>query len=189
MSASLPLRFARATAFAAVCLILAVAAHLFAGGEIGSWAIFGGPVVAFLAALPLCGRERGMAVILPLLSAVQVALHLMFAAGRTPAEIPAGVHPHIGSGLIPDLGMLVMHGWAVTLTALWLTRGEAALWALIRRFERGLFRLFGYWLALVVDTPGRPGPAGLPAPRVLRSALLRHSLSGRAPPVPQVASG
>lgn len=75
--------------------------------------------------------------------------------------------------------MIMLHGWAVVLTARWLASGEAAVWELVRRFGDRLTGLvFGrsaYGLApLCVVGPTEPG-----APR---PAVLRHGLRLRGPP-------
>ncbi|GAA0385696.1 hypothetical protein Acor_81710 [Acrocarpospora corrugata] len=180
MTAGLTLRLARAAAFAVVCAGLGLAAHLAGGGAVAGPVLAGGLAVAFLVALPATGRERGPGVILGLLTGLQVALHLLFATAREPRPPAAiGVHVH-ASGLVPDLGMLIMHCWAVGLTALWLARGEAMLWAILRRL---MTRLFARMLP--------PGPAGFPpVERRAASGALdmprpvppRHISSGRAPP-------
>ncbi|GGL50801.1 MFS transporter [Planomonospora parontospora] len=182
MPASLPFRLARAAVFTAVCLGLGVAAHLFAGGPVSAPGAVGGTALAFAAALAAAGRERSAAVILPLLAGLQAALHLLFSLTHAvpPAEA-AGQHAH--SGLLPGLGMLVMHGWAVGLTALWLARGEAALWALLRRLPVRLRLLLAH--AVPDLTPFFAVPATEPAPP--RPALLRHAVRRRGPP-PQVVA-
>ncbi|MFB9248751.1 MFS transporter [Sphaerisporangium melleum] len=158
-------------------------AHVLAGGALSTPHVFGGLVLAFGAALPLTGRERTLRVILPLLAAVQVALHLIFSLAHLVPLGPPGGHAH--SGLVPGIGMLIMHAWAVTLTALWLAHGEAVLWGLLRRLGVGLCRL------LLAHLRPVPMPASVPAgdaePREPRSALLRHALTRRGPPSPAPA--
>ncbi|GAB2960223.1 MFS transporter [Nonomuraea fastidiosa] len=179
---ALPFRLARTAVFAAVCLGLGVAAHMLGGASVppaaGVWA-FG---LSFAAAYPLAGRERSLTVILPLLAGLQVLLHLMFSLSHAvlapdgPAA-PQLMAAHLHSGLVPNLGMLITHGWAVALTALWLARGEAALWALLRRLA---VRLLVLWLPLLV-TPFST-PLCTTEPPILRSAVLRHVVSRRGPP-------
>ncbi len=171
--------------FAVVCLGLGVAAHVLGGASVPAPAMVAALGVAFAAAYPLAGRERPLAVILPLLAGLQVLLHLLFSLSHA-AHAPAG-HPHAAllpdlgmlahSGLVPDLGMLAAHGWAVGLTALWLARGEAALWSLLRRLA---VRLLVIWLPLLT-TPFST-PLCTTEPPVLRSAVLRHVVSRRGPP-------
>ncbi|GGQ09230.1 hypothetical protein [Streptosporangium pseudovulgare] len=208
-------RLARSAAFAAVALGLSAGAHAFAGGTVTAWGAAGGLALAFAAALPATGRERGLGMILPLLTGVQAALHLLFAvtapatchvvppgpfpgtagpgpyAGLTapPGSLPdplAAVDPMAGmaghSGLVPGLAMLVMHGWAIGLTALWLARGEALLWAVLRRLGARFTPVLAGEPSPVPrkpsGTPRRDGPA------VPRRSSLRHAVSRRGPPAP-----
>src|SRR5690606_563814 len=171
-------RLARATAFAVVCLGLALAAHLFAGGVVTWRGVAIGLAVGYAAAVPAAGRERTLRTILPLLGAVQVALHLLFS--MWPAAAADGVpiaHPH--GGFAPTFGMLVAHAWAAGLTAVWLARGEAALWRLLRGLAVRLIRLLtGH------EVPGfaSPVPVRVDRERPLRPAPPRHVISRRGPP-------
>lgn len=178
MLASLPFRLARAAAFAVVCVGLAVLAHVFAGGAVPVSSALFGFALSFAAALALAGRERGFWTVAGLLTSVQVVLHLQFTASHVADLVPQASHGHAGSGLVPGLGMLVLHSFAVVLTALWLARGEAALWALLRRLA---VRLRLVWPAPLV-VPAWPAVPHR-EPGLLRSAVLRHSVSGRAPPL------
>ncbi|MFF3668628.1 MFS transporter [Microtetraspora malaysiensis] len=187
MGAITPFRLARTTAFAVVCVVLGVIAHLFGGGSLSGPRVAAALALAFAAALPWTGRERGLAVILPLLGGLQVALHLLFSLryaapvtdgfGDATPLVEAGGHLH--SGLVPGLGMLITHGWAVGLTALWLARGEAMLWSLLRRLAARL--------CLLLDVLLVPAPAPFHAcrstePEILRARELRHAVSRRGPP-------
>ncbi|GAA0425797.1 hypothetical protein Acor_54380 [Acrocarpospora corrugata] len=180
------LRLARAAAFAVVCAGLGILAHRLGGGVVSERAAACGLAVAFLAALPATARERGTGAITLLLAGVQVVLHLLFWFASTLAPL-AVTGEHVHSGLVPGLGMLVTHVWAVVLTALWLARGEAALWAVLRRLIVRVLRL------MICRTPVATPPATLrgdsPGPEVLRSALLRHVTSGRAPPAIPLPTG
>ncbi|WP_345579630.1 MFS transporter [Nonomuraea rosea] len=175
-----PFRLARTAVFAVVCLGLGVAAHLLAGATVAPPVALGGLGLAFAAAFPLSGRERPLAVILSLLAALQVVMHLLFSLSH--ATSPHQLAGHLHSGLMPSAGMLVAHGWAIVLTALWLARGEAALWGLLRRLA---IRLLVIWLPLLT-TPFST-PLWTAEPRVLRPAVLRHVVSRRGPP-PVVAA-
>ncbi|MBG0817749.1 MFS transporter [Planomonospora sp. ID82291] len=179
--ASVPFRLARAAVLTAVCLGLSTAAHRFAGGAVSAPGAAGGTALAFAAALAAAGRERPAAVILPLLAGLQAALHLLFSLSHPMPSAEAAGHVH--SGLVPGLGMLVVHGWAVGLTALWLARGEAALWALLRRLPVRLRLLAAY--AVPDLTPFFAVPAAEPAPP--RPAGLRHAMPRRGPP-PRLAA-
>ncbi len=179
VSARLPLRLARAAAFAAVCVLLGVVAHAVAGGAVAGGTAVLGFAVSMAAGLPIAGRERGLRVILPLLAAVQAVLHVIFSTAHEPdpVQILTG-HAHVG-GLAPGSGMLLMHGWAVVMTAIWLARGEAALWGLLRRLGARLVRLLLAW-------PAVPGPrplTGFAEPAVLRTATLHRGISERGPPL------
>ncbi|MGR6913412.1 MFS transporter [[Actinomadura] parvosata] len=172
---ALPFRLARTAVFAVVCLGLGVVAHVLGGASVPAPAMVAALGLAFAAAYPLSGRERSFAVILPLLAGLQVALHLLFSLSH--AASPQALAGHLHSGLVPGLGMLVAHGLAVGMTALWLARGEAALWSLLRRLA---VRLLVIWLPLLstpFSTPLCPSE-----PPVLRSAVLRHVVSRRGPP-------
>ncbi|WP_049560134.1 hypothetical protein [Nonomuraea sp. SBT364] len=178
MSSSLPFRLIRTAAFAGVCLGLGVVAHVFGGGSVAGPALVAGFAAAFCLALPVAGRERSAYVILPLLAAGQLVLHVLFSlahAGST-AEALAHVAHASSSGLVPGLGMLVAHAWASALTALWLARGEAALWGLLRRLAVRLLTV----LLPVLDIPFSAPRTD--EPPVLRSAVLRHVVSLRGPP-------
>ncbi|GHH69690.1 hypothetical protein GCM10017673_20530 [Streptosporangium violaceochromogenes] len=174
-------RLARSSAFAVVSLGLGVIAHAFAGGAgtaVPVPSAAGGLALAFAAAFAATGRERGVGTILSLLAGTQGALHLLFAA--TGPAVPSEVARHAHAGLVPGLAMLVAHGWAVGLTALWLARGEALLWGLLRRLGA---RLGPAVFDEPLPCPARPAvPAGEPAVARSPLLLLRHAVSRRGPP-------
>lgn len=172
-------------AFAVVCLGLSVVAHVFGGGTVSAEHAMAGLVLAFAVAVPATGRERTTAVILPLLGGAQVALHLLFATAPT---APTEILPQLHSCLDPAFGMLVMHGWATVVTALWLAKGEALLWGLLRQLGARLIRLIVDWSN---ELFAEPFPTlGAPEVGVLRSALLRYTASRRGPPAfPRVVPG
>lgn len=184
-SAALPFRLVRAAAFAVVCLGLGLGAHVFAGG-VPTWpGVALGLLVGFAAAVPLSGRERTLGTILPVLGGVQVVQHLLFSVG---AAGSAGVRlsGHVHGGLTLSVGMLVAHGWAAGLTAIWLARGEAALWRLLRGLAVRLIRLLAG-----PRVPGYAAPAMVRADRErpLRSAMPRDVISSRGPPMVSAISG
>lgn len=177
MSATMPFRLARAAVFALVCLGLSALVHIFGGGSVSAQGLIGGLGLAFAIAFLLAGRERTFGMILGLLAGLQAALHLLFSLAHTmSAAEPFG---HMHSGLVPALGMLVLHGWAVGLIAMWLARGEAAMWGLLRRLLVRLCRIFAVHPDPAWTNPVSPRHA---EPAILRSALLRHALSRRGPP-------
>lgn len=176
MSASVPFRLLRTSVFAVVCLALGLGAHLFGGGTVSADVLAGGLVAAFAVAYPLSGRERSFGAVLSLLGGLQVAMHVGFSLAHAAAPVETPAHGH--SGLVPGLGMLVAHLWATGLTALWLARGEALFWAVLRRLA---VRLLAVFRPVAAWTPFLP--ARTAEPPALRSAVLRHVVSRRGPPV------
>jgi hypothetical protein len=175
----MPFRLLRTVVFAMVCLGLGMGAHVFAGGTVSGDAMLVAFWLAACAAYPVAGRERSVHAILPLLGGLQLALHLLFSLSHAGSPGQAVAHAvHASGGLVPELGMLVAHSWATVLTALWLARGEAVLWELLRRLA---VRLLVVSLPPVPETPFFAG--AVVEPPVLRSAVLRHVLSRRGPPM------
>lgn len=147
METSLVLRAARAAAFAAVCVLLAVFGH-----ALGSQSALPAATVAeawcALSALACCatGRERGLPAIAGFMLATQALLHPWFQTAQVarPAarcvavvDLPSGLSvPALCGGGAP--------GWALNSTVLaayllaalacawWLRRGEAAVFAVAR---------------------------------------------------------
>lgn len=192
MRATLSFRLARSAAFSAVCVLLAVGAHRFAGG--------GGPAPAALltgvltvtaGAAVAAGRERSPQAIIGLLVGAQVFLHcLLDMTGPDAAS-----HPTWHGGLTAQTGMLTAHLAAALLTGLWLSRGEEALWSVLRAIGAGAVRclrtvavlaraLLALWGA---DLAGAGRPRRLTAPgsgRAPRTAgVLRHAVVRRGPPL------
>ncbi|WP_327582642.1 MFS transporter [Nonomuraea sp. NBC_00507] len=176
MRAQLPLRLARTAAFSAVCVILATLAHVVGGGSGPEpWpAGLGLAAVAGLG-LALCGKERSPATVNGVLAVAQLGLHELFAGDDT-AYVSVHVH---GDGLAVNAGMLLAHLTATLITGVWLARGEAALWSLLRRLGRRLVLL---------------RPVAVPAVRVYVPVVFarvvppqpgfRHCLARRGPPLP-----
>jgi hypothetical protein len=183
MRAHLPLRLMRAAAFSAVCVTLAVLGHVAAGGSgPAPWAVAAGGSAVMSMTMLLAGRERSTATISVGLSALQLALHELFALGG-PAGVSLVPHSH-GRGFGESLGMLVAHLTATLITGWWLARGEAALWALLHSARHRLgamFRLLRPPRVAVALPRAVPSPV-TPAP--VRDVLLRHSVSRRGPPLP-----
>lgn len=179
MSAMIPLRALRAAVFAMVSVMLGIGAHRCAGGSVSGLATLAAWGTSFFPAYFLAGRERSATVIISALAATQAVLHVLFSLAHTIEPVVAHDHGHVHSGMMPGLGMLLMHGWAVALTALWLSRGEAALWALLRRLAVRLIVTF----AAPLD-PVHESTVVSPVERhiVLRSALLGHEMGRRGPP-------
>lgn len=178
MHAHLPLRLTRTAAFAAVCVTLAALAH-WLGGGIGPapWAAALGVALVFASALALSRAERSTAVINTALVVGQLGLHELFGGGDGSGYVVAHLH---GQGLGDALGMLLAHLTATLITGCWLARGEAALWAMLRRLG-GRFTL--------LPRPARTLPIRPAAPiahlrAVPIDSLLRHSVARRGPPLP-----
>lgn len=195
MDANLPLRIARSAVFTVVCLILAAAAHWFAGGATPAPRVllFSGLVIMTIT-VALAGRERSPETVIGLLLAGQVFLHVLFDATE-----PSGAFPR-GGRILSDLpqhelgvsaGMLIAHLTAVLLTGWWLSRGEAALWSLLRGIGTyALQRVAVLLVLLQQDTvpkafvvPVQPIRADI---RPLRDRVLRHAMIRRGPPMLRV---
>ncbi|GAA4509476.1 MFS transporter [Nonomuraea ferruginea] len=177
MRAHLPFRLIRTAAFAAVCVLLAALAHWLSGGSRPPpWTLLAGGGAVFGLAAALGGKERSPAQVGWLLVAAQLGLHELFGGDGT-GYVAAHIH---GQGLGEALGMLVAHLTATLLTGWWLSRGEAALWALLRRLAR----------RLLLPRPVPARPAARPPVPVVRvrdvppDPAVRHSVTRRGPPLP-----
>lgn len=175
---------ARSIAFTVACVLLAAAAHVLAGGDgpdLTSLGLAGGTV--FLAALGLAGRERSHVMIATILVALQAGLHELFNHGAVTRAVVFEHETH-GQGLGLTLGMLIAHLTASLLTAWWLARGEAAIWAILRRVgvaaARNLDRLLAKgWTP--APTPPLPRFDRFVRPPLGR--VLRHAVVRRGPPL------
>ncbi|GAA3548527.1 hypothetical protein GCM10022419_031010 [Nonomuraea rosea] len=177
MHAHLPLRLARTAAFAAVCVTLAALAHVLGGGSAPApWIAGLGLAAVSGLGLVMCGRERSTATINLVLVGAQLGLHELF-AGDGAAYVT--VHGHAGQGLGVSAGMLLTHVTATLITGLWLARGEAALWSLLRRAGRRLLLL-----RTVAVTSVRPAAPIVRTRVVPLQPGFRHSVARRGPPLP-----
>lgn len=146
---------ARAAVFAAVCTLLAVAAHrvMSATGIPLVAEVFGAAAVFCFARIASSLGERGLAAIGLLVGGSQIGLHLLFQAteasarptsapvstapsmlgmGDMPGMAGAGIGGGPGVASVPSLlgtttGMTIAHILAAAVAAWWLRRGEAAL--------------------------------------------------------------
>ncbi|MFI0422803.1 MFS transporter [Spongiactinospora sp. 9N601] len=207
MGARLPLRCTRAAAFSAVCVILAALGHRLAGGAAPvPWTMAAGGGGALLAALALAGRERSATTISLVLMGLQLGLHELFsvASGAAssltphgyiglPSPLPAeGPHPHVQPPGGTSLGMLIAHLTASLITGLWLARGEAVLWSVLRHLGAATRRAGAAAFARLLGAPPYTGrrPLVLPLPaREPRAALgrgtpLHGTVARRGPPLP-----
>jgi hypothetical protein len=153
------LRTARAAVFAAVCVGVSAAGHVWMmpGTAIPAWALCVAVFAVAGAGYALAGRQRGFASIAPLMLVGQLGLHLLFSAAqsttrgaatpmpwmpdvsriRTPRPMSAsawlcgggGMTAHESAGMIT--GMVAVHAAAGLLCAWWLHHGEAAAFRLL----------------------------------------------------------
>lgn len=177
MRAHLPLRLARTAAFAAVCVTLAGLAHILGGGSAPApWTAALGLAGVSGLGLALCGRERSAGTINMVLIGAQLGLHELFAGEGASYVL---MHGHTQGGLAVNAGMLLTHLTATVITGLWLSRGEAAIWSLLRRLGRRLL------LVAPVAVPVPPADAPIVYTRVVPLGPdFRHSVARRGPPLP-----
>ncbi|MEV6651171.1 hypothetical protein [Streptomyces sp. NPDC051219] len=140
------------------------------------------------------GQRRGVPSIGTGLVAAQGALHLVFGAARPHPDTHAVRHAHTGmagetltTGAVDHgtAGMLGAHLLAALVCALWLARGEAAVFRLARTLGTLSFAPLRLLLASVrLRVPEAPHPGLPPArpPHRIHGVLLAHALSRRGPP-------
>ncbi|MFI8237527.1 hypothetical protein ACIF83_09755 [Streptomyces sp. NPDC085866] len=199
MTASPAVRSLRAAVFAAVCVLLAAAGHGLAMGDMPPlWADAAAFLGVFALGWTLGGRERSLPGIGAAMLLTQAGLHVAFDAAHRSGGADRAHAMHMAS--MPGHSMVAMHAHstphattahatlahllAALVAAWWLRRGEAALWALLRRAVAFVPGLVAWWR----DAP-LPAPAGripsLPAgPEPPRRPTLRHAVSRRGPPAP-----
>ncbi|HEY8788972.1 MAG TPA: hypothetical protein VIM10_07575 [Actinopolymorphaceae bacterium] len=201
-------RWLRAAVFSLAMTVLAITAHLLAGGDLPGYGltVLAGLLVGCLT-YPITRRDRGARAIVATTVAAQAALHLAFAvpmAGLARASAAGGtgtvghmVMPTGASGVSveqawtalsldsPTPAMLAAHAVAAVVLALGLRRGEQALLDLA-----AALRAFFDLLVAIVTGRLEPVAAGSVSPShgafdVVESAgtMLGHSRWGRAPPV------
>jgi hypothetical protein len=118
-------RALRLVAFATTATVLALGAHVLAGGAPpAALPTAAAIVVPAAAATALSRRRRRLLEIAIVLAAVQVVLHEVFTAAPAPGAGPDH-QVHVGHG--PDSWMPITHTLAVLITALLLTHGERML--------------------------------------------------------------
>ncbi|MFJ2647079.1 hypothetical protein ACIO1C_10170 [Streptomyces sp. NPDC087420] len=112
--------------------------------------------------------------------------------GRSGMDMGTGGagEPALAAVTDTPVAMIAAHVLAAAVCALWLARGEAALFRLARTL--GALALIPLRLPLTpARLPAVPRPAplapGAPAPRRFRGVVLAHSLSRRGPPVVRTA--
>ncbi|MFJ9726664.1 hypothetical protein ACIRP3_28280 [Streptomyces sp. NPDC101209] len=91
MTAGWCARTVRAAVFAAVCVLLAALAHeVMSGGRVPGWALAAGAAATGAAGWCLAGRERGPALIVPVVVGAQAVLHAAFSYARSAGESGGG---------------------------------------------------------------------------------------------------
>ncbi|WP_248962774.1 MFS transporter [Sphaerisporangium perillae] len=191
MQANLPLRLARSAVFTVVCLTLASVAHWFAGGAAPApQLLLSGGLVVMTITVALAGRERSPATVTGLLLAAQAFLHQLLGPAGTPglpthgpglADLPRG------HGLSVSVGMLTAHLTAALLTGWWLSRGEAALWSVVRGIGTYVLHRLAVLCALLRrDMTPRTVPVlfrlAQAAILPVHNRLLQHAVLRRGPP-------
>ncbi|GAA2112493.1 MFS transporter [Actinomadura alba] len=187
------LRLGRAGVFSAVCVTLAATGHaLVSGAPVAPWAVAVGFAGVVALSLTLAGHERAFPTILGGLLGGQFMLHVLFSAAEPETSAPASAAAHAGHQLTalaahrPGLSMMLAHYAAALLVALWLRRGERAVWALTRQVAALAARPARGLLA-AARTTSITGPVRVPV-TVTPTArpigrMLRHAVSRRGPPL------
>ncbi|WP_460344431.1 hypothetical protein [Actinoallomurus acanthiterrae] len=203
-------RLMRAGAFAAVCVVLSVAAHgLMDPRPVPAYAGWG--AFAALTGIGYCLADRRRSVwwILLAVEVVQAGVHLWFSAFSAPAVSAAGGNPvrvaHSMPGMphmvigtvqpstphmgVPGWGMFVAHAAAGALVAVWLSAGERAAWRALSVMTRILLapalRLFALLMGLVIVERSSAEEIDRRSDhgRRPRIGALRHTVVRRGPPM------
>ncbi|MFD8392365.1 hypothetical protein ACFV2N_25020 [Streptomyces sp. NPDC059680] len=200
MSASPAVRGLRAAVFAAVCVLLAAAGHGLAMGDMPPlWADVAGFAAVLALGWVLGAQERSLAGIGAAMLLTQAGLHLGFDAAH-PATVRTAMPGHamaampVHAAAMSDVHTsahphLTAHATAAHLLAAlaaswWLRRGEAALWALLRRAGAFVPGLVAWWRDASLPAPAGRVPRVPGAPEPPRPTVLRHAVSRRGPPPP-----
>jgi hypothetical protein len=166
------LRVLRGGALAAVSATLAVSAHAVAGGmapDTGLTVLVTAGVAA--AGIAVADRRRSTGAILAVLGAAQLATHVLLSVD----EMPMPGSPHVDGWT-----MTAAHALAVLLSAVLLSRADAALFLVVAVLA---MLLPSVWTAPPV--PSAPSVARRRAPAHDRctAVLLHRSHARRGPPV------
>jgi hypothetical protein len=196
------LRLGRAGVFSAVCVALAATGHgVVSGAPVAPWALIAGFAGIMALSVTLAGHERAFPTILGGLLGGQFMLHVLFSAtgpetlAPAPIPVPGAVHAdHHLTVLVahhPRLSMILSHYIAALLAALWLRRGERAVWTLTRQVAALAGRPARALLTAAARTTSIIGPVRVPvtATVTVRPAgrMLRHALLRRGPPLRSTA--
>ncbi|WP_436770815.1 hypothetical protein [Yinghuangia sp. YIM S09857] len=197
------LRAVRAALFAAVCVTLAVSGHVFmSDGPVPWWAPAAALPVLSTIAWAAAGRERGLPSISGAVVGAQTVLHSLFGWAQQISDSAATAHHmastgadhsgHHASSILPThggAGMLLAHIAAGLGSALWLWRGDKALFDLLRLLAsraRCLKALLCAWLRW--GEPVFPQvPFVRPRAACARSRWECRPLSRRGPPLTVLA--
>jgi hypothetical protein len=98
------LRAVRATVFAAACVGVSAAGHIWmSGGAIAAWALVVAVLAVGGAGYALAGRQRGFTSIAGLMLAGELGLHLLFTAAQNASS---GMEP--STQWVPDMSRIIM---------------------------------------------------------------------------------
>jgi len=180
-----PLRAARGAAVALVGLVLALAAHVLAGGEVVPGIVTVVPLLAVLAGCVVASRRAWSTVrVVVALTTVQAVVHgtawVTSGSGTVdprlaPLASATGPHHHATGGLTPT--MLVAHALAVLVAALLLARVDEVV---LRLWQLGCTVLGLHPVPVAVPVP--PVVVLAPAARVVRRCRALLVSPRRGPP-------
>jgi hypothetical protein len=180
-------RTARGWITGAFATLAAAVSHGVADGAAPSTLAFGGALVfAGVLGTFLVGRRASLPRLVAVVTASQLAFHLVFSY-LTPGTASVGTHHGAGGVLEPAVahhgtepGMWAAHAFAMLVTIVFLRRAELAVWGLLRQ------------AVAAVTAAGMPAVGALPSvPRAAASGAPRHPVSvvfltvlrDRGPPV------
>jgi hypothetical protein len=181
----------RAGVFTLVCASLSAHGHAIGSGhDVPLLGLLLGMAVVFAMAWAATNRRQGWAALTGWMLWGQFALHVTFSYVGSFGASHTAAHTGrvVAEAAMPAWTMIGMHVLSALVSAWWLHRGEAALFAFLRFMALALFPLL-----LVLGGPPAPrGPVvprlrGADAPARIRLPYLRHSLILRGPPAPSVA--
>jgi len=168
-----PLRAARGAAVALVGLVLALAAHVLAGGEVVPGIVTVVPLLAVLAGCVVASRRAWSTVrVVVALTTVQAVVH---GTAWVTSGSGTGPHHHATGGLTPT--MLVAHALAVLVAALLLARVDEVV---LRLWQLGCTVLGLHPVPVAVPVP--PVVVLAPAARVVRRCRALLVSPRRGPP-------
>lgn len=203
-TAATGLRWTRATTVATAATLVAVAAHLGAGGPAPSLPMLSFLVLALVVGLaPLLARPASRARIVLLTVGGQFVAHTTLALATTYDAASTATHATMGGAtggahhamggpaaggsvvarlvehvLAPDLRMLLAHTAAAVVVGFWLAAGERAVWKLFSLIWRALVLPL-----LPLPSSTSPGPAAVPdVVATVLARIVAGSVVRRGPP-------